>query len=154
MTTIVRRPAGANCASILAELPEWFGMTQANLAYARAAESDLCWVAGEGGEAHALMVLEDTGFAAIDIHLLAVRPHLHRQGLGRALVREARAFAFSRSKHFLTVKTQGPSAQYEHYDRTRTFYEALGFSGLEEFTEIWGPENPCLFMAMSVQEVR
>jgi len=30
------------------------------------------------------------------------------------------------------------------YARTRAFYRALGFLPLEERTDIWGPENPCL----------
>jgi len=48
------------------------------------------------------------------------------------------------------VKTRGPSAPDEPYGRTRAFYRAMGFAALEEFTEIWGPENPALLMAKSV----
>jgi hypothetical protein len=48
------------------------------------------------------------------------------------------------------VKTRGPSLPYEPYERTRAFYLAMGFTPLEEFTEIWGPENPCLFMVKAV----
>lgn len=148
--TIVRRPAGADCASILAELPEWFGIPASNLAYAEAAEREPTWVAGLAGEAIGVMVLANTGFAAVDVHLLAVRPHRHRTGVGAALIGEARNFARRLGKNFLTVKTQGPSAGYEAYERTRAFYESVGFQGLEEFTEIWGPENPCLVMVLPI----
>jgi len=151
---IVRRPAGADCASILAELPEWFGLPQSNAAYAEAAEREPAWVAEEAGEAVGLMVLTDTGFAAIDVHLLAVRPHIHRRGVGRTLIRCALDVTRERGKPYLTVKTQGPSAGYESYERTRRFYEAVGFRGLEEFTEIWGPENPCLIMILPVGQAR
>lgn len=143
---IVRRPAGADCASILAELPDWFGLPDSNAAYAEAAERGLTWVAERPGEALGLLVLEDLGFSALDVHLLAVRPHLHRQGVGKALIDQARAVARQLGKPYLTVKTQGPSAGYAAYERTRAFYEAVGFEGLEELTEIWGPENPCLIM--------
>ncbi len=145
---IVRRPAGAECASILAELPQWFGLPESNAEYAEIAEREQAWVAEESGGALGLMVLVDQGFSAIDIHLLAVRPHVHRRGVGVALVRQARAVAQALGKPYLTVKTRGPSLEYEPYERTRAFYDAVGFEPLEEFTSIWGPENPCLIMIM------
>jgi len=145
---IVRRAAGADCAAILAELPEWFGIPESNVAYAVAAEHEPAWVADDAGEVLGLMVLTDPGFSAVDVHLLAVRPHAHRRGVGRALIGQALAAAQAQGKPYLTVKTQGPSAHYEPYERTRRFYEAVGFKGLEEFSAIWGPENPCLVMIM------
>lgn len=147
---IMRRTASAECASILAELREWFGTPEANAAYAEAAEHGETWVAEESGETLGLMVLRDTGFAAMDVHLLAVRLHAHRQGVGKALIRQARAVARETGKSYLTVKTRGPSRPYEPYERTRAFYEAAGFEPLEELTEVWGPENPCLIMIMRV----
>jgi len=56
----------------------------------------------------------------------------------------------ARGARFLTVKTRGPSAPYEPYDRTRRFYQALGFAALEETTAYWGPENPTLVMAKAI----
>ena len=90
---IVRRAAGAECASILAELPEWFGIPESNTAYAEAAERQPTWVAQESGEPLGVMVLTDPGFSALDVHLLAVRPRAHRQGVGKALIQQARAIA-------------------------------------------------------------
>jgi GNAT superfamily N-acetyltransferase len=124
---IVRRPAGAECASILAQLPDWFGLPDSNAGYAEITEREQAWLAEDSGEALGLMVLTDQGFSAIDIHLLAVRPHAHRQGVGKALVRHACAVAQDLGKPYLTVKTQGPSRDYEPYRRTRAFYEAVGF---------------------------
>ena len=146
--TLVRRPAGADCDAILAELPDWFGIPASNAAYAQAAGHEEAWVAEADGVPVGLMVLTDQGFSAIDLHLLAVRPHLHGHGVGKALVAQARTLAAERGKRYLTVKTQGPSREYAPYRRTRLFYEAVGFAPLEEFTEIWGPENPCLIMIM------
>ena len=149
---IVRRAAGAECASILAELPEWFGIPSSNAAYAEAAEREQAWLAEGSDDILGLVVVIDTGFSALDIHLLAVRPRAHRQGVGRALIGQACAVARELGKPFLTVKTQGPSRDYEPYRRTRAFYEAVGFKPLEEFTSIWGPENPCLIMVKPVPE--
>jgi len=147
---IVRRAAGAECASILAELPEWFGLPQSNTAYCALAERERAWIAEDGDDAVGIMSLADPGFSAIDIHLLAVRQRAHRHGVGKALVRHALAEARALKRPYLTVKTRGPSLPYEPYERTRAFYEAVGFAPLEEFTAIWGPENPCLIMVMPV----
>jgi GNAT superfamily N-acetyltransferase len=98
------------------------------------------------------MSLVDHGFSAIEIHLLAVRPHAHRQGVGQALIGQASSIARDLRKPYVTVKTQGPSRAYEPYARTRAFYLALGFEPLEELTSIWGPENPCLIMIMRTAE--
>jgi hypothetical protein len=62
----------------------------------------------------------------------------------------AEAAARAEGRRFLTVKTQGPSAGYEPYERTRRFYLALGYSPLEELDIGWGPENPTLLMAKAV----
>lgn len=146
--TITRRPASADCAAILAGLPEWFGLPESNVEYAANAGREPTWVAEEDGAVLGVMTLVDQGQSAIDIHLLAVRREAHRRGVGQALVRQALAEARALGKRYLTVKTRGPSLPYEPYERTRAFYLAVGFEPLEEFTTIWGPENPCLIMIM------
>src|SRR5688500_10945890 len=104
---IVRRAAGAECASILAELPDWFRLPASNAAYTELAEREQAWLAEESGQPLGLMVLADHGFSALDIHLIAVRPHAHRRGVGTALIRHACAVARELGKPYLTVKTQG-----------------------------------------------
>jgi ribosomal protein S18 acetylase RimI-like enzyme len=138
--------AGGACASILAELPQWFGRPESNAAYAALAQEGLSFVALADGEAEAVMLLKHHGGDATEIYLLAVSPALHRGGLGRALVERACAIAAARDARYVTAKTLGPSADYEPYEGTRTFWRAMGFVALEEFTEIWGPGSPALFM--------
>jgi len=62
----------------------------------------------------------------------------------------AEALARAEGRRFVMVKTQGPSANYEPYERTRRFYEALGYVALEELDIGWGPENPTLIMAKAI----
>ncbi len=149
---ITLRSAGGGqaCASILADLPEWFGIPQSNADYARLAEEGPAFVALADGRADAIMILKPHFDTAVEIYLLAVRPSLHRRGVGRALIEQARSCALARGARYLTVKTLGPSQVYEPYERTRAFYRALGFTPLEEFTELWGPENPALLMVRPV----
>jgi N-acetylglutamate synthase-like GNAT family acetyltransferase len=150
--SIELRPAGSGaiCRSILTELPHWFGLPASNAEYEQLAETGPAWVALDDHDAIGLMVLKPHFEDTLEIELLAVRPALHRRGGGRALVTRAEALAVERGARFLTVKTRGPSAPDEPYSRTRAFYRAMGFAALEEFTEIWGPENPALLMAKSV----
>ena len=83
---------------------------------------------------------------AAEITAMGVLPEWHRRGIGRALVEEACRFALDQGVRLLQVKTLGPSHPSEHYARTRTFYETLGFIPLEETTSVWGAGNPCLIL--------
>ena len=51
---------------------------------------------------------------------------------------------------YLQVKTLRPSRPDEGYARTRAFYLAQGFRVLEEFPDLWGPENPSLQMVKRI----
>jgi hypothetical protein len=57
----------------------------------------------------------------------------------------ARVEAGRRSSTFATA-ANSLSHPDVNYARTRSFYEALGFIGLEETTAFWGEANPCLIM--------
>jgi GNAT superfamily N-acetyltransferase len=142
--------AGAICRSILDQLPQWFGLPQSNADYARRADEGPAWLAVEDGEVVGVMLLKPHFERTVEIYLLAVVPARHRSGVGRVLVTQAEAWARGRGATFLTVKTRGPSKPYEPYERTRAFYQALGFVALEEFTELWDPENPALMMAKTI----
>lgn len=142
--------AGALCRSILDQLPEWFGIPESNADYARLADEGPAWLAVDNGEVVGLMLLKPHFTTAVEVYLLAVVPARHRSGVGRTLIAAAEAWAKARGARYLTVKTRGPSLPYEPYERTRAFYEAVGFVPVEEFTEIWGPENPALLMVKAV----
>ena len=66
--------------------------------------------------------------------------------LDESYVEAAAAQVAGNKNRLLQVKTLGPSHPDVHYARTRSFYEALGFIGLEETTTFWGEANPCLIM--------
>jgi GNAT superfamily N-acetyltransferase len=142
--------SGAICRAILAELPEWFGLPASNAEYEQLAETGPAVVALDGDGPVGLMLLKDHFGETMEIYFLAVRRDRHRGGAGRALVEHAEATAAAAGAHFLSVKTRGPSKPYEPYERTRRFYQAMGFVALEEFAELWDPENPALFMAKTV----
>ena len=108
----------------------WFGIQT---------EREPIWLALRDGAPVGLMQLKAHA-EALEIWRLIFRRDLRGQGIGQALVIAADDEARRLALPVLTIKTRGPS----HPAETRAFYRSQGFLALEAFTEIWGPENPCL----------
>jgi ribosomal protein S18 acetylase RimI-like enzyme len=131
---------------LLGGLPDWFGIEESVRGYIDAARTLPSIAAEVDGDVVGVCVLRPHTPVAAEIELLAVRRDLHRGGIGRRLVGRAEADLVAAGVRLLQVKTRGPSGESEPYARTRRFYEALGFLPLEERSDIWGPENPCLIL--------
>ena len=136
----------AVCRQILDALPQWFGLEAAKEAYVRAARDLPMLACGSYGDFVGFLTLKVQSPCAAEIHAMGVLPRWHRRGIGRRLVDRAERYASETGLRFLTVKTLAPSKPDEAYAATRRFYEAMGFLPLEEFPELWGPDNPCLLM--------
>jgi ribosomal protein S18 acetylase RimI-like enzyme len=137
----------AICEQIIAELPDWFGIPEANAAYVRnVAEMPVFGAELDGRAVGFLALKPHTPFAA-EIYVIGVRPAFHRRGIGRALVNRAEDYLRASGARFLTVKTLSPSRPDPRYAATRKFYEAVGFLPIEEFPTLWSAENPALMMA-------
>jgi len=139
----------AICASVIAELPEWFARPEANRFYAEtAADLDMLGCFADGKVAGFVSVTQHFDTTA-EIYLLAARPRWHGTGVGRALVGAAEGWARAQRLRFLTVKTLGPSHPDPAYESSRRFYRAMGFAPVEEIQDIW-PGNPCLLLMKNV----
>ena len=143
---------GALAEGILRALPAWFGIERAIVDYARAADELPTFVAARGEEAVGFLTLKPTSTDALEVHVMAVRQHEHRRGVGRALVERAAAYARAEGFTLFHVKTLAPTPDdpYPPYAATRAFYEAVGFVPLEELPQVWGAENPCLLMVRAL----
>lgn len=143
--------AGAVCAELLATVPHWFGFAEANRAYREVADRSPTLVArdGDGDDGDRpvgfVTVVRHSPYAA-ELHVLAVRPERHRQGIGRALIRQVEERLRAEGIEYLQVKTLSASAADEGYLRTLAFYEALGFRVLEEMPTLWNPGNPAVML--------
>lgn len=137
----------AICRRILADLPDWFGIPEATENYIRAAgRLPMLGCYDSSGEVAGFVSLDRTSEATVDMHVIGVLASHHRQGVGRTLVDAAADWARAQGATLLAVKTLGASYADPFYERTRLFYEAMGFLPVEEFKALWGPDTPCLLM--------
>ena len=142
--------AGDTCRKILATLPTWFGIPASVEDYIARADRSPNVIASLGDEDVGLLTLVRHSPYAAEIYVMAVVPEFHRRGIGRALLGHAEGVLAAEGVEFLQVKTLAPSKPDEGYDKTRAFYEANGFRALEEFPDLWDPENPALQMIKAI----
>ena len=133
------------CASILGDLPDWFGLEEANAAYIRDVADLPTFSIGDD----AFLSLKIHTPRAAEVYVMGVRPGRHGQGLGTALLAAAEEYLKASGVEYLQVKTLGPSFPDERYARTRSFYVARGFVPLEELHDLWD-ENPCLLLVKRI----
>ncbi|MGC3994734.1 MAG: GNAT family N-acetyltransferase [Propionicimonas sp.] len=138
---------------LLAGVPEWFGLPDANTEYEDAARTKETWTVRGSNGAVLGVTLVDRHFPHVaEIYLTVVEREFHGRGIGSAMIQAIEADARRRGVLFLEVKTLGPSHPDAGYVRTRHFYESHGFLPLEE-TDLWGEQNPCLFMIKPLAQV-
>ena len=136
--------AGAICGQILATLPSWFGLDEANRRYSETAQRSPVILAEADREPIGLLVLVRHSPQAAEIDLVAVRPEWHRHGIGRRLIAHAERSLIDQGVEYLQVKTLSDRHPDPGYRSTRAFYQACGFVTLEEMPTLWGPFNPAL----------
>lgn len=134
------------CRRILAELPAWFGIAEANEDYV--AHADRCdgVLATIDAEHVGLTTVLHHSEHSAEIYLMAVRPAWHRRGIGRAMLDDVERRLIADGVEYLQVKTLSPGHPDSGYALTRRFYTACGFRWLEEFPTLWGDDNPALQM--------
>jgi len=138
------------CASVIRQLPDWFGIEASNEAYVAALGRLPTFLVQDEQSVLGFIALEETSVEAVEIHVMAVAPSRRRSGIGRAMVSHAEHWVRSRRRSVLHVKTLGPSHSDPFYAQTRAFYQALDFRPVFETTAFWGAENPTLVLVKFV----
>jgi GNAT superfamily N-acetyltransferase len=118
--------------------------------YVAVADRSPTVVASLGSREVGLLTLVRHSPYAAEVYVMGVLPDLHRQGIGQALLRYAEGLLVADGVEFLQVKTLGPSKPDAGYEDTRSFYLRCGFRPVEEFPDVWGPDNPALQMIKNV----
>ena len=142
--------ASAICAEILGLLPTWFGIPESNQDYIATADTHPGVVAYIGQEAVGITTVKHHSSYAAEIYLMAVKPALHRHGIGQRMLRQVEHRLRGDGVEFLQVKTLSAARADEGYAKTRAFWLACGFRPLEEFPTLWDPSNPALQLIKAV----
>ena len=136
-------------AEILLDLPEWFGLPDSTEMYIRESAQMPFYAAMAEEEAAVFIALKKTSPYAAEVYVMGVKKCQHRHGIGRALMETFLNRACAEGCEYAQVKTVA-EGYYEEYNRTRLFYEAMGFRALEVFPTLWDAWNPCLVMVMKL----
>ncbi len=146
------RERKSTCArEVLESLPEWFGNKASLEEYVQGVQELPFWAALDRedkclGFFSARIHYGHTG----DIYVCGVRPQCHRMGIGKALYGVVEDFFLKRGCKYAMVETLSDTADYAPYEKTRHFYEGIGFEPLITLTEMWDENNPCLIMVKSL----
>ena len=142
--------SGPICRRILDTLPTWFGIPASVDHYVEIADHSPTLIASLGDvDVGGLTVVTHNPYSA-EIYVMAVRPEYHRHGIGRAMLRHAEDLLVIDGVEFVQVKTLSASRPDPGYEKTRAFYRAYGFRPLQEFPDLWDPQNPALQMVKVV----
>lgn len=136
-------------ASVLADLPDWFGLPDSTANYVTQSRGMPFWTAEFCGEVIGFIALRETGPRTAEIYVMGVRPQYHRCGVGEKLFNALRDYSVEQSYRFLQVKTV-QTGHYPEYDRTNAFYQSVGFTELECLPNLWDPWNPCQIYIMHI----
>jgi GNAT superfamily N-acetyltransferase len=140
------RGSGDVCRQVLTTLPHWFGVPESVEEYVAKAEGNPTVVVTVDGEGVGILTLVVHTPYAAEVYVMGVRPEHHRRGIGRQMLELAETWLRGRDIEYLQVKTLSPRHPDPGYVKTRDFYFAVGFRPLEEFPDLWQPENPALQM--------
>ena len=139
------------CAAILSDLPEWFAVSESTRSYIEGLSHLPAVVVEHEGRVIGFVSMRSHHERSAEIDVMALQREFHRSGAGQALV--AWCFEWCRSNNvvWLHVKTRGPTTPDPFYERTRQFYQAVGFDPLFESLDIWGPEDAALILICKVE---
>ena len=135
---IVQKQDPTSVRRILESLPDWFGDPDAIDNYVSAA-GDIEFVsrvAVDSGNVIGVSLTRRHFRESAELHLIAVDPTARGRGIGRALVDQVAADLREAGCMLLSVHTVGASFDNEPYAHTRAFYQATGFSPLEEHNNL------------------
>ena len=136
---------------ILEALTEWFEVRESREEYIRKSREEPLFAAFSDDKPAGFLCLKETGPVTVELAVMGVKKEFHRQGIGKALFKAAKAFAVSAGYSFMQVKTV-EIGHYEDYDLTNWFYQSVGFQQLEVLPEYWDIDNPCQIYIMSLKE--
>jgi GNAT superfamily N-acetyltransferase len=134
--------------SILADLPEWFGLPESTAEYIRCSQDYPFWADMEDGKTAGFIVLKETSSATAEIYVMGVLKSMHNQGIGKSLFDALYTYAKEHGYSFLQVKTV-EKGRYMEYDMTIKFYKKMGFQEFESLSDIYYDCMICVLLVVA-----
>ena len=135
---------------VLADLPEWFGLSESTESYVNESKDLPLIVARDHFEIMGFITLKETSDDVCEIHCMGIKKKYHRKGVGHSLFEAFEKLA-KEQYEYIQVKTV-ESGHYAEYDQTVLFYKAMGFKELEVFPTLWDAHNPCLILIKKIEK--
>ena len=139
------------CNEVLRALPSWFGIEESIVGYVNEVKTMPFYSAYDDGNAIGFVAIKSHGDYSAEVCVMGILKEYHRKGIGKKLIDICVNYCKNERIEFLTVKTLDESTESRSYEKTRLFYQAVGFKKLETFPLLWDENNPCLFMARHMQ---
>lgn len=136
------------CRDITADLPEYFGIPEANERYAKGVQDRVSFAAAHNGKYIGLLSLEFPFPNNANIYWMAVLREYQGGGAGTALIRHAEDYSRDRGCLSVTVETLSPKNADNNYLKTYSFYEKSGYKPLFELNT-YGPD----FLMVYLQKI-
>ena len=132
------------CLAIGKELPRYF-TEQAMVTMSQDLVADLLYVAVNLKEVAGFVAIKRKNNHVAEISWMAVKLEHQRQGIGSALMDYVANELGSQGIRLLEVKTVSEDVDYPPYEKTRRFYERMGFMHLETIDPYpgWEMGTPC-----------
>ncbi|GAA4654815.1 GNAT family N-acetyltransferase [Anaerocolumna aminovalerica] len=136
--------------TILADLPDWFGLPDSTAEYVRCSKEMPFWAEIENDTAKGFISLKETSSYTAEIYVMGVLKAIHNNGIGKKLFEAFYSYAKEHDYSFIQVKTV-QEGHYDEYDKTIQFYKKLGFKEFECFPTLWDEWNPCQIYIMAIK---
>ena len=132
------------CLAIGKALPQYF-TEQAMVTMSQDLVAHLLYVAVNLKEVAGFVAIKRKNNHVAEISWMAVKPEHQRRGIGSALVDYVADELRSQRIRVLEVKTLAADVDYSPYEKTRRFYEKMGFIHLETIDPYseWERGTPC-----------
>jgi kynurenine formamidase/GNAT superfamily N-acetyltransferase len=133
------------CRDISANLPEWFGIPEANEKYANGVKERLTFGYIINQACIGIVSLEFPFKNTANIYWMGVKKDWHHKGIGKALLNYAEMTCIGRQVYSLTVETLSQRESDSNYLKTLNFYLKQGFKPLFELNT-YGPEYSMVYL--------
>ena len=138
------------CSFILRSLPNWFGIESAIIDYVDAVREFRMWASYNENQVIGFISVQMHNPSSMEVHVMGVLENFHNRKIGSSLLNAAVQNLKIENVEYLQVKTLSEKHPDMHYAKTRKFYEKMGFVPVQEFSLLWGKDNPCVQMILKI----